>query len=156
MKFRHHRKLHHRGLLLMALTGAAVLSLQGCFRGSWHDPERLEKKMTHIEEEVAEELELRADQRPAFLALTEKLKDHARKKVAAMKEGGLQVQAELEKPEPDMDSIAELAKQHVRDRASNEEFEQFIDEINAFYRSLDSTQQATVRENAARHLKWHF
>ena len=153
----------HRNWVLMVLIIIGLVFLFGHSRwGGWGhrslmsgDPAKIEEKMADIEEDLIDKLELRNDQLPAFHAYTDKLKIFARKKLSTMHEKHLVATGELEKEQPDMARLAELAKQMIRERSTNEELESLVDETLAFYQTLDAKQQDEVRDHLKRHQRWH-
>ena len=151
----------HRGkwiafavLSLIALV--ALFGFSGPFRHHGHHPERFEKKMDKIAEHVADDLELRSDQRPAFDALTDGIKERVRARLSQMRQTATQVRDEFAAETVDPDRVAALLKEHARDRMTMEELEGLIDEIVAFYTTLDPAQQAKIKEEASEHLERHL
>lgn len=155
MKARNHC-IARRMALGVVLALATVVGLQGCSRGGWHSPERMEDKFQWIEEELAEELEIRPEQKADYQALSESFKSLARERIARTKDTALRVNGELEKENGDADVVVELIKFHIRERPSVEELEALVDQSAAFYKSLDQDQQRKFREMAGKHIRRHL
>ncbi len=152
------RSLFHTALIGVPLVLLAAFGLQG-FRSGWHghgDPERLEKKMKWIEEELAEDLDLRPEQREAFQTLSGQYRALAREWAGGWRETLGEVNAELQKDASDAGRVSSLVKEGVRHRPSNEVLEALIDETFAFYETLDAEQQEGVRRRISRRLSHHF
>ena len=153
--WRHRGKWLAFGVLsLIALV--ALFGFSGPFRHHGHHPERFEKKMDKIAEHVADELELRSDQRPAFDALTDGIKERVRARLGQMRQTATQVRDEFAAETVDPDRVADLLKEHARNRMTVEEIEGLIDEITTFYKTLDSDQQAKLKEEVSDRLEHHF
>lgn len=153
---------HKRGprrwftLIALSLLGLVTLTgFQACNRHRWSDPERLDKRMAWIADDVAEELELRPEQKPAFDALTGRVQTQVRGRVDKFRQAGLRLEAELSAETVDPDRIGALVKEHLRQRMAIEEQEALVDDFVAFYKTLDPEQQQLVREKALRHLERH-
>ena len=142
---------------LLPLGVIAVLGLSGCFRSHGHggSPERVEKFMTYLEEEGAEELELREEQLPDYEAFTAKVKDQVRRLTDTGRNTKPELRAAIEAEQPDIDRIAELFKASLRGRPTQAEVETLIDAGAAFYKTLDPEQQEQVREHLAKKLRRH-
>ncbi|MEE8396383.1 MAG: Spy/CpxP family protein refolding chaperone [bacterium] len=154
-----HRRHRSRWITLFALPLIAFLTLtafSGCFRHRWHDAERLEKKMNWVVEDVADDLEIRADQRPAYDAFTSQLKEIVRTRLTGMRTTGEQLNQEFGTETPDPDRVAAILKEHVRQSMTVAQKDALIDEFVSYYKTLDSEQQATVREKIAKKLDHHF
>lgn len=157
---RRRRSRFHKLLFLVVPIGViAALGLYGLTHAHGRflgDPERLEKKMAWIQEDVADELDLRDDQRPAFDALAEKFKAHVRGRVAGWKQTGSALKSEFDQVALDADRVSALIKERIHNRASDTELEALVDEATTFYKTLDAEQQATFREKVAKHLNRHL
>lgn len=142
---------------LLPLGVIAALGLSGCFRSHGHDgsPERVEKFMTYIEEEVAEDLELREEQRPGYDAFTARIKDQVRRMADTWRDTKPELRTAIEAEQPDIDRVAELFKASLRGRPTPAEVDSLIDAGAAFYKTLDPEQQEQVREHLARKLRRH-
>ena len=151
-----HRKKWLAFLALSLIALVALFGFQGPFRHHGHHPERFEKKMSRIAEHVADELELRPEQRPAFDALTDGIKERVRARFSQMRQTAAQVRDEFSAETVDPDRVAALLKEHARNRMAVEELEGLIDEIVAFYTTLDPAQQAKIKEEASEHLERHL
>lgn len=155
MKARNHNIVRRMALgVLLAL--ATVVGLQGCYRGGWHSPERMEKKFRWIEKELAEELKIRPEQQEDFQALSNAFKALARERISRAKETAVRVNTELEKEEAEIDVVAGLIKAHIRQRPSEEQLEALVDQTAVFYNSLDAAQQTKLREMAGKHIRRHL
>ena len=155
MKARKHVVIR-RMALGVVLALATVVGLQGCFRGGWHSHERMEKKFSWIEEELAEELEIRPEQQEGFQALFDAYKALARERIGSAKETAVRINVELEKEEADTDVVVGLIKAHIRERHSQGQLEALVDQTADFYNSLDSAQQKKLREMAGKHIRRHL
>lgn len=162
--FKRHPVLSVAGPLLLI----SVFGLVGCGQGSWGhggwghgsghfrgSPERAEKALTWIADDVADELALREDQKPAYEALVAQYKSLARDWLEGTQAAREALRAEAKKDEPDVDRIGELAKQMLRQRPADARIEQLIDATVAYYHTLDPAQQAEVRAKIASHQRWH-
>ena len=151
----------HRGkwIAFVALSLIVLVTLFGFlgpFRHHGHGTEWIEKKMNGIAEHVADELELRPEQQPAFGALTDGIKERVRNRIGQMRQTAGQLRDEFAAETVDPDRVAALLKEHARTRMTVEELEGLIDEIIAFYRTLDPEQQAKIKEEATEHLEHHL
>ena len=155
MKARNHC-IARRMTLGVVLALATVVGLQGCNRGGWHSPERMEKRFSWIEEELAEELEIRPEQQGSFQALSENFKALARERISHAKETALRANAELEKEAADVDVVVDLIKAHIQERPTEEQLGALVDQSAAFYKSLDEDQQKKLREMAGKHIRRHL
>ncbi len=140
------RSLLHKMTFAIVLGLAAAVGLQACSRGSWHSAERMEKKFSRVEEKLAEDLEIREEQREGYLKLTARYKALIRGRIGGSRETAVQVNSELERDNPDVDTIVALVKQHIRERPANEQLDALADDTAAFYKSLDPEQQGRVRK----------
>ena len=145
-----------RMALGVVLALAAVVGLQGCGRSSWHSAERMEKRFNWIEEELAEKLEIRPEQRADFKILADSFKALARERVARAKETALNVNSELEKENAETDVVVGLIKAHIREQPTEAQLEALVDQSAAFYNSLEAEQQKTLRAMAGKHIRRHF
>ena len=90
----------HRGkwIAFVALSLIVLVTLFGFlgpFRHHGHGTEWIEKKMNGIAEHVADELELRPEQRPAFGALTDGIKERVRNRIGQMRQTAGQLRDEF-------------------------------------------------------------
>ncbi len=153
-----------KAVLAVPLLLIAAVGLGGCFRGHGHgwgghayrSPERMEEHIRSIEEDLAEDLNIRPEQREAYQALTERYKTVARNWVGAIRHTSPELKETMEQDAPDVDRIAELLKGYVRQRPSNDELEALIDESVAFYKTLSPDQQQVIQDKISRHLKGRF
>lgn len=143
-------------LVALPLALVAMIGLGGCFRGhgfSRMTPERLERKMNWIEEDLADDLNIRAEQQAAYSALAERYKAFAREWVARKRAVHEELSVVFEADDPDMDRVAALLKRAVRERHADAEVEALIDATLAFYRTLDADQQEELQGKMARHAR---
>lgn len=131
-----------------------VFAVSGCHRGSWHDPERIESRITSFEEDLEEDLEIRPDQQQAFRALADRIKIHVVERVKSRKETGRELKAAFEQEPVDAERVGQLLHEAVRLRAQIQEDEAIIDQAVAFYNTLDGAQQAEFNEKVLHKLKW--
>ncbi len=149
----------HKFFLVIPVAALMALGLYGisqAYGGGWHSPERMEKKMTWIQEEVAEDLEIRPEQEPAFNSLVEAFKNHARAWRAGWRETGSGIQEEFSQETLDAGRVSELLKERIRNRPSNESLDALVDQAVEFYKTLDPEQQQVFKEKVLRHLNRHF
>ena len=116
----------------------------------------MEKKFSWIEEEVAEELEIRPEQQESFQALSNAFKALARERISSAKDTAVQIYEELEKDAADTDVVVGLIKSHIRERHSAEQLESLVDQTADFYNSLDAAQQKKLRKMAGKHIHRHL
>ena len=148
-------------VLAVSLLLIAAVALGVGFRGHGHgwgghayrSPERMEDHMRWIEEDLAEDLNIRPEQREAYQALTERYKTVARNWSGAIRDAGPELKATMEQDAPDVDRVVELLKGYVQQRPSNDEWEALIDESAAFYKTLSPDQQQAIQAKIFRHLK---
>jgi len=161
---RKHNFIHRHGWLwLVLIAGGALLFLTGFspWGGGYHrdlfsdDPAKMEAALTDIENKVADYLDIRAEQEPAFNAFAETIKARARQKITTVRPLREQMHAEMGKDLPDVDTLAALAKQMLRQRPPVEETDALIDDAVAFYKTLDADQQAKLANRLKRHGRWH-
>lgn len=145
-----------RMTLGVVLALATVVGLQGCNRHSWHSAQGMEKRFTWIEEELADELEIRPEQQADFQALASSYKALARERISKSKETALNVKSELEKENADADAMVGLIKAHIRERPTETQLEALVDQSAAFYNSLDAEQQKKLRKLAGKHIRRHL
>jgi Spy/CpxP family protein refolding chaperone len=139
---------------LLALT----LGLTGCFRGGWHgpyDPARFEERLNHIQEEIAEELEIEPHQEEAFNALMADYRQLARQWREGWNQAAVDARPAVEREPADAFAVGELLKQRVRARPDNAALEALIDKSVAFFNTLEPAQQEEVRARLLRHLRRH-
>ena len=144
------------GMLGLLVLVAAALGLQGCYRGQWHgryDPARFDERMSDIQADIADELELRPEQRPAFEALMAQYRGVARQWRDGWQETGTQVRQALEQEPADATAVGDALKRRMRQRVDDATLEKLIDDTVAFYQTLDPQQQEEVREHLLRHLR---
>ncbi|HKI98695.1 MAG TPA: Spy/CpxP family protein refolding chaperone [bacterium] len=146
------------GALGVLGLGVAALGLQG-FRGPWHhgyDPARFDKRMDHIQEEIAEDLHLTAQQKPQFEALMARARELAKERRERWHQTAADVKAALEKDPADPDTVATTIKNQMHQRVDQAKLDQLIDDTAAFYRTLDPQQQEQVRKHMLRRLQWRL
>jgi hypothetical protein len=145
-----------RGVIAGALIGlASVVGLTGCFRGGWHDPERIEKRADSIIADVKEDLELRPEQARAFDALSGKIKTSVVERTRERREIAGKLKTEFAAKQVDSERVATLLKEHLALHADRGADQGIVDEAAAFYRTLDAKQQETVNKKVRRFLDWH-
>lgn len=83
------------GALMVAI---AAVALQGCYRGHGHDPERIDKRMDWIQEEIADDLEIRPDQQAAYDTLMGDVRAFSKTRIEGWRETMKQLKVEFEKP----------------------------------------------------------
>lgn len=118
---------------------------------SWED--RAEK-VDHVVEYLADDLDLRPDQRAQFDAFAVKVKAQMKTTFAHRQEAMKVLVAQLESDQLDTEVLGKLAKEHLRQAMQPERFEPLIDEGLALYDILDAEQQAEVREEISDKLRW--
>lgn len=127
-----------------------LIGIVGCHHGR-HDPAKM---IDHVAHRLEKKLDLRADQKPAFDALVAKVRTEAVTRQQKARNSLLEAKRELDKPTVDVDKIAALAKERTKDRLTDEDLSQFIDEITAFYKTLDAKQQKIAVDLARDRLDW--
>jgi len=154
----------HRKILLLFLIAILSVFLFGHSRwGGWGhhkdlfsgDTTRVEEALTEIEEKLADKLDIRPEQEAGFKAYAEKMKTYARKRLAAMGEIRRSAHDEIDKENPDVDRLAELAKEMIRQRGNTSDLDAVVDETVAFYKTLDAEQQEEIQSHMKRHRRWH-
>ena len=152
------RFLFRASLIGLPLVLLAAFGLQG-FRGGWHghhNSERLEGKIRWIEEDLAEDLKIRPEQREGFQALTGQFRSQVQTWMTGWQETGTALKTELENETPDKERVSSLLKERVRRRPTNESLEALIDQTLAFYETLDPEQQRVLNKKISRHLAHRF
>lgn len=152
-----------KAVLAVLLLLIAAVALGVSFRGHGHgwgghafrSPERMEDHMRWIDEDLAEDLNIRPEQREAYQALTERYKAVARIWIGAIRDMGPELMGTIEQDAPDMDRVVELLKVYVQQRPSNDELEALIDESAEFYKTLSPDQQQVLHDKIFRHLQGH-
>ncbi len=131
-----------------------IAGLGACHRGSWHDPERMQSRMDSIEEDLADDLEIRPGQQEAFHAVSGRIKALSLDRLTQRRNSIREIKTEFEKDTVNIDRVGTLLKQYVQARPANGELESIIDETTAFYKTLDAEQKVTFNKKVARKLKW--
>jgi Spy/CpxP family protein refolding chaperone len=142
------------GLGLLALA----LGLSGCFRGGWHgpyEPARFDSRLDHVQEELAEELELKPHQEAEFDALMVEYRQLAHRWRSGWHQSAVEARGALEREPADAVALGDALKQRVRGRPSDAELETLIDKTVAFYATLEPAQQQEVSKRLLRHLRRH-
>jgi hypothetical protein len=135
---------------------ASLVGLTGCHRGGWHDPERIEKRTDGIIEDVKDDLDLRADQKPAFDALAGKIKAHVVERSSEHRAMAASLKTEFEAKQVNSERVATLLKEQLARHADRGPDQAIVDDAAAFYRTLDAKQQETVNKKVRRMLDWYF
>ena len=158
MRTKRHSKFHKLFLVLplAAITALGLYGASHAYGGGWHSHERMEKKMNWIQEDLAEELEIRPEQQEAYQALAEAFKSQAREWKAGWLEAGAGVKAEFDQEAPDAEKIGALMKARIRNRPSNETLENLVEQSVGFYKTLNPEQQELFKEKVLKHLNRHF
>lgn len=135
------------GITLIAVT-ASGLAACGHFRH--HDPV---EKMEYITEKVDDKLELTDSQR----AELDKLKDQLLTLLTDVKTRKETTHKEVDKlmSQPNLDQEKLLALIHEQTNHVNQSAPQLVAAMAGFYDSLTPDQQATLREQFARHREHH-
>lgn len=152
------RHFHSSRRFWLPLGVAAVVGLGACHGPHGygrHSPERMERMLSRAQEDAAEELELRPEQRPAFEALTAQYRDHAQRMVGTWRETAPRLAEAVNAEQPDADHVGDLVKQALRSRPDPAETDALVDATVAFYKTLDPEQQARVREHLSKRLRRH-
>jgi Spy/CpxP family protein refolding chaperone len=150
-----HSRWFRRAVGGAVIALVSIVGLTGCHRGGWHDPEKAEGRMDHIIEDIQEDLEIRADQEPAYRALTGKIKSHALERMTQRRAAGKELQSVFATDDVDSARVAQILKQQSTIHADRSEVDALIEEAVAFYRTLDAGQQATFNEKVRRMLdRW--
>lgn len=135
----------------IVLASFLTLSLAaGCHHGHRNPDKFIDK----VSEKVANKLDLRAEQRPAYDALIAKVKIEMVTRQQKSRNALLEAKRELDKDTVDIDKIAALAKDRAKDRLTEEAMLAYIDEITAFYKTLDPKQQKIAADMARDKLSW--
>ena len=155
MRTRHPRWFRRTlGGAVIALV--SVVGLTGCHRGGWHDPERMESRIDNIVEDVEEDLEIRPDQEPAFRALTGRIKSHALERVTARRAAMTELRTTFAQEPVPTERVEEILKRQTALMADRARHDALIEEVLAFYRTLDAGQQATFNKKVRRMLDWYL
>ena len=157
MNWRHHR-YSPRLFVIAGLSLATLVGLGGCFRGGWahgHDPQRMEQRMSWIEEDLSKTLQLRPEQEPAYQALMEEYKDFARRWAAGWHEAGNGLREAVAQQPANPEAISAALKRFLQERPADAELETLIDRGMAFYATLDPDQQESIRARVTSRLDRH-
>ena len=133
------------------VLAAGLIGLVACHHGHRGDPNKF---IDHVSARIEKKLELRAEQKPAYTALVDKVRAQAVARQQKQRATLLDVKKELDKETVDIDRIAGLAKERVKDRFTDVEVNAFIDELAAFYKTLDPKQQKIAADMARDKLDW--
>lgn len=151
IKFLFRKPLVVGSLLLLGLVG-----LSGCFRGHWHGSrpsvERMESHAAEFREDLAEELELRPEQMPAFNALMDQHQETIFAWHGAWRQRSTSLKEALDQENPDIETVRSLLKGYVTEKPSDAEMEALIDQTVDFYVQLDPEQQKEIREHLVKKL----
>lgn len=142
----------------VAALVVGALSLQG-FRGPWHhgyDPQRFGERMDRLEQHIADDLDLTAQQKPQFHALMTRFNDVIKQRMEARHQTDLALQKALQQDPANVDAVATALKQRAQERTDPATLDRLVDDSLAFYRTLDAKQQETVRERMLRRLHWRL
>ncbi len=157
MKF-FNRKRFTKPLLGLVVMLAALMGLQGCFRGyshGRHSPERMEKRMDHVQEHLSDFLDIRPEQQQGFQALMDEYRGLARRFTTDWRASKVKMNDILKAETLDIDALGETLKSFLRQKPADAELEALIDRTIAFYRTLDAEQQEKVNQRLAKHARRH-
>lgn len=150
------KRCHHRSfrpfLVVIPMLLVATIVLGACGRGHWHsghDPERMEKKMAGIEEDIGEDLEIRPEQQESYHAVAERYKSLARNWMATWSATKPNLATALAEESYNPDQVALHFKELLAARPSNEQLEALIDETLVFVKTLNPEQQEELRQKFA-------
>ena len=147
-------------LIIVSILLVSLVGLTGCFRGHWHgsrhSPERMESHASEIREYLADELELRAEQKPAFEALMDGYQKTVFTWHGAWRERSTSLKEALEQPNPDLAAVRETLKRYVHDKPSDADIEALIDQTVDFYALLDAEQQEKIRRRMVKKLRRRY
>lgn len=152
---RNRNRYFRRPLMAFGLLLAGLVGLSGCFRHSGDLIERTEKRMDWVQEEVAEELEIKPHQETAYKALMDNYREMAIGWATRLKANKQELKTAFEAESPDLEVVRGLLKRYIREKPADAEIEALIDETVDFYATLDPEQQETIRKKLRRHSRWH-
>ncbi len=144
-----------RSLMAFGLLLAGLVGLSGCFRHSGDLVERTEKRMDWVQEEVAEELEIKPHQETAYKALMDRYRELAVGWATRLKANKQELKTAIEAESPDLEVVRGLLKRYIQEKPADAQIETLIDQTVDFYATLDPEQQETVLKKLRRHSRWH-
>src|SRR4051812_39728301 len=100
-----------RSLLVLGLVGMVGLLGAAASHHGWHHD--VNQIIDHVSTRIEKKLELRADQKPAFTALVDKIRAHALERQQKGQATLSEVKRELDKDTFSIDKIAGLAKERA-------------------------------------------
>ena len=140
-------------LLGLVVLLAALVGLQGCFRSYGHSrysPERMEKRMDHVQEHLSDFLEIRPEQQQGFQALMDEYRSLAKRWATDWRSSKVKMNDILKAETLDIGALGETLKGFLRKKPADAELEALIDRTIAFYRTLDAEQQQKVHKRLAK------
>lgn len=150
-------------LLLISLLLVGMLGIGGCFRGGWghgyggrHSVERMESHAADMREDLAEELELRPEQMPAYNVLMDEYQKTIFGWHGSWRARSTSLKVALDQDNPDMEAVRDILKGYVREKPSDEETDALIDKTVDFYIQLDAEQQEEIREHLVKKLRRRY
>ena len=144
-----------RSLMAFGLLLTGMVGLSGCYRSSGDLVERAEKRMNWVQEEVAEELEIKLHQEAAYKALMDNYRELAVGWATRLKTNKQELKTAIEAESPDLEVVRGLLKRFIQEKPGDAEFEALIDQTVDFYATLETEQQETVLKKLRRHSRWH-
>ncbi len=144
-----------RSLMAFGLLLTGMVGLSGCYRSSGDLVERAEKRMNWVQEEVAEELEIKLHQEAAYKALMDNYRELAIEWATRLKTNKQELKTAIEAESPDLEVVRGLLKRFIQEKPGDAEFEALIDQTVDFYATLETEQQETVLKKLRRHSRWH-
>lgn len=136
------------GILITAVTGGLLLSGCGRHRGHLCSDKLPEKILKRMDRKVAK-LDLNGAQQAQYNVIRKEVKADLTAMQQRHRDAGKVIGTELEKQNPDMESIVKTVKETHGKRP--EVFNKYADLLLGFYNSLDSEQQAKVLDKFRDH-----
>ncbi len=150
-----HNRYFRRTAMAFGLLTVAAVGLSGCFRHTSDPVERTKQRMDWVQEEVAEELEIKPNQEAAYQALMDNYREMAIGWAERLKANKEDLKTAIEAESPDLEEVRRQLKRFIQEKPADAGIEALIDQTIDFYASLDPEQQEIVRKKLQRHSRWH-
>ena len=116
----------------------------------------MESLAQDIREDLADELELRPEQKPAFDALMDQYQQAVFDWRATWRRRSISLKEALEAEPTDIAAVRSILKGYVGEKPGDAEVEALIDRTVDFYVQLDPEQQEKIRARLVKKLRRHY